>query len=237
MKRRYRCPRHHEKTASAVVYGNSFFCFGCHARGPVSELGLSLAELEQEESYIEDLEESIAYISYLPLKKVRGFQLHSDYYGYFLVWPDNTYYKWRSANPEAKSKYRGPSGHKKPPFVLPGSYPRTILCEGEFNALSLYSCCGESLKAKVISPGGSGDFYSNTGKKFLRSIAKSEHIDIIVDNDTAGVLAGIETKMNLVVMGCESVKVHLMEKDFNDIHQEEGREGVIARATQMGLLC
>ncbi len=232
--KRYLCPKHKEKTPSAVVYGDGFFCFGCGARGPASELGLPPGE-RIEITYKEDIAESIARIEALPRKLIRGFMLPYNDRGYFLVYPDRAYYKLRlGVGDDAGNKYRGPTGHKKPKFVAhkSGNLRRLVLVEGEFNALSLAAL---ELPWDVVSPGAAGDFFSKSRASDLQEYAKYERVDIVVDDDGAGFQAAIECASQLKVLGCENVKAHFVKRDFNDIYDKDGKEALKEVAKALGL--
>lgn len=236
MRKRFLCPRHKEQSPSAVVYGDGYFCFGCSARGPVTELGLDPSE-KPEIEYVEDLADSIAAIQRLPKRPVRGFELHSNDRGFYILWPDLTFYKFRSTTVDTPGgKYRGPSGHRKPPFpaLLQGAQSLALV-EGEFNALSLAAI---EPACDVISPGGAGDFYSRAADThYLQYAAHYETIYIVADNDAPGAQAGIEAKAKLLTLGCSDVRIHLVKKDFNDLHTEQGKEAVREEARRLGLPC
>jgi len=234
MNKKYLCPKHYEKTPSANAYTDGYHCFGCGARGPLSELGLEPGE-RIEYTYKEDIEASIGAITSLPKQEIRGFQLHADGRGYYLVWPDSSYFKRRVYGAEANNKYRGPSGHSKPWFRArtSTSFPRLALVEGEFNAMSLAAI--EPPCLDVISPGGAGDFYSRTGKENLKKCLQYSTVHIIVDNDAAGAQAAIESKSFLVANGHNDVRIHLVSKDFNDIHTELGKDALRDEIKRMGL--
>lgn len=232
MTKKYLCPKHEEKTPSANAYHDGYHCFGCGARGPLSDLGLPAGE-RIEITYVEDIAASINRIRALPKQEIRGFSLHADDRGYYLLWPDSSYYKRRVYGAEASSKYRGPSGHTKPPFVVSeGNGDRLALVEGEFNALSLSAI---EPPTDIISPGGAGDFYSKSGTKHLYGYARYARVDVIVDADAAGAQAAIETKARLVTLGCSDVRIHLVEKDFNDILCGSGKEALRDEVKRMGL--
>ncbi len=239
MSKKYLCPKHEEKTPSANAYHDGYHCFGCGARGPLSELGLPAGE-RIEYTYVEDLNSTIAYIKLLPGKEIRGFPLHYNSRGYYLLWPSEEYYKLRIEGADSGSKYRGPSGHSKPPFVASpssgvlqsGNVDRLVLVEGEFNALSLAAL---EPPFDVISPGGAGDFYSKTGQRELLQYARYSRVDVIVDADAAGAQAAIETKAKLITLGCPEVKIHLMDKDFNDILVQDGKGVLRAKCKEMDL--
>lgn len=234
MNKKYPCPHHEEKTPSAVAYANSYFSFCCGRSGPLSELGLSSGDRVQV-TYVEDIGASIYRIKNLPKQEIRGFQLHADDRGYYLLWGDSTYYKRRVYGADASSKYRGPSGHTKPSFtVSESSEAHLVLVEGEFNALSIGTI---EPTFSIISPGGAGDFYSRSGNANLAIYAQRyQRIDIVVDADAAGAQAAIETKAKLITLGCPDVRIHLVEKDFNDILCESGKEALRDEVRKMGLL-
>jgi DNA primase len=233
MSKKYLCPKHEEKTPSANAYADGYHCFGCGARGPLSELGLPAGE-RIEITYVEDIASSIARIKNLPKQEIRGFQLHADSTGYYLLWPNDTYYKRRIYGAESGNKYRGPSGHSKPWFEINRPHPyRLAIVEGEFNSLSLATL---ELPLAICSPGGAGDFYSKGAQKNMERASRFEEIHIIVDADAAGAQAAIETKAKLITLGCSEVKIHLVEKDFNDILVQDGKEALRAKCKEMGLL-
>lgn len=233
MTRKYPCPHHEEKTPSAVAYANSYFSFCCGRSGPLSELGLSPSDRVQI-TYVEDIRTSIDRIKTLPKQEIRGFQLHADDRGYYLIWPDSNYYKRRVYGADASNKYRGPSGHTKPPFVAQeGDSDHLVLIEGEFNALTFALLESRSV---VVSPGGAGDFYSKNGTRHLGDYARYGRVDIVVDSDAAGAQAAIETKAKLLTLGCPDVRIHLMAgKDLNDIFVENGKEALRDECKRMGL--
>lgn len=234
MAKKYLCPRHQEATPSVEHYGDHAFCFGCHQSIPLAELGEEAKEVSRGPIYIEDIASTLVSIDLLPRKEIRGFTLPYNSRGYYLVWPSRDYYKMRIEGAEAGSKYRGPSGHKKPPFLaadVPSS-GRLALVEGEFNALSLAAL---EPPFDVISPGGAGDFYSKGNERHLRDYARYSRVDIVVDADAAGAQAAIETKAKLVTLGCPEVKIHLVERDFNVILVESGKEALRDECKRMGL--
>lgn len=232
MTKKYFCPHHEERSPSAVAYANNYYSFCCGKSGPLSELGLAPGE-RIEITYVENIADTIETIKTLPKRPIRGFDLHADDRGYYLIWPDLSYYKRRIYGADAGNKYRGPSGHRKPPFVASDKKSTTlVLVEGEFNALSLASL---ELPVDIISPGGAGDFYSTTGREALAQYALYDTIYVVVDADAAGAQAAIETKSRLIVLGCQDVKIVLLNKDFNDIHTEDGKEALMQFTTGLGL--
>ena len=233
MRKRYYCPHHAETTPSAVVYSDHYYSFCCGKRGPITELGLSPDE-KAEPEYVEDLADSIAAIKRLPKRPVRGFELHSNDRGYYLLWPDATYYKFRSTVVDTPGgKYRGPSGHRKPPFpaLIQGS-DTLVLVEGEFNALSYAAL---EPPCDIISPGGAGDFFSReSDKRYLTYSKAYATIYLVTDNDPAGAQAAIEGSAKLKALGAEGVRIKLVKEDFNDL-LIQGREALQEAVERMGL--
>ncbi len=232
MNKKYFCPRRPEKTPSAHAYGDHFFCFGCGARGSIKELGLEPGE-RLETVYVEDVSSTISYIDTLSRKTIRGFSLPFNDRGYYLVYPCRTFYKFRIESASSGSKYRGPSGHSKPWFTVVDSMQETVaIVEGEFNALSLGLLEGPF---DIVSPGGAGDFYSKSAQANLRKYANYGRAEIICDADAAGAQAAIETKAKLITIGCPEVRIHLVERDFNDILVQDGKEALREEVKRMGL--
>lgn len=234
MIRRYFCPHHEEKSPSAVAYSNGYFSFCCGKHGPLTELGLDPGQ-RIEVTYVEDVAVSIAAIRRLPKRTIRGFDLHYTHNGFYLLWPDFSYYKFRLDNAPSGNKYRGPSGVKKAPYEVPGNAgsETVVLVEGEFNAMTLALL---DLPVRIISPGGAGDFYSKGNEKLLTLVSAYSTVYIIVDDDAAGAQAAIEAKSRILVANkhCD-VKIKLLKEDFNDTYVRQGREGLEIVAKSLGL--
>lgn len=234
MNKRYLCSRHSERTPSVVVYPDHGWCFGCQQKIPLPELGVSPEEAIREASYVENIQATLDYIDSLPKEKVRGFTLPVGPRGYYLVWPDKTYYKLRLKEEDVASKYRGPAGHKKPRFVAhkTGNLRHLILVEGELNALSLAALEPEG---DVVSPGAAGDFFSKGRERDLQEYATYARVDLVVDDDGAGLQAAIECSAKLKQLGCQNVKAYFVKRDFNDVLQE-GKEALRKYCEELGLL-
>lgn len=212
------CPFHDERTPSLEVYSDGFFCFGCGKGG-------TLAELEAEgvkglaptyKKPAENINESLTYINNLQKKLIRGFELPFDDSGYYVVWPDSSYYKKRLWTPIGKNKYYCPTGHKQPPFTLNPGNKTLFIVEGEINALSVSAAIPE---VTVMSPGGTTQFSRND----LRLFAGYDNIICVVDKDVAGVIAYIELKSKLSSAGIDADSV-FMEKDANEVLLGHGKE-------------
>lgn len=217
------CPWHEEQTPSCEVYPDGYKCFGCGARGPLSELPEKYRTLEPEPVQPEDLEKAYQYIDSLPKKRVRGLLLPADEFSFFIPWPDKRYYKRRFFEPQNGPKYIGARGHRKPWFIANWTdSPAVVLVEGELNALSISQACPE---LSVVSPGGSGDFYSKGSKKYWQNVVYCSTILLVADKDEAGAKAIIEAK-SAIDTAERQAKWLLMKEDANEILQKEGRESL-----------
>lgn len=226
------CPRHAESTPSCVLYDRTYKCYGCGAYGRLEELGITPSYGTPSPMYVddkpkEDIEDSIDYIQSLPKEPIRGLNLHTDAKNYYIVWPDESYYKSRTKSSEDNaSKYKCPYGVPKPPFFIKREkqfswYSKSLLVvEGELNALSIAQCCSF---IDVLSPGGSGDFSSDKTKKSLPFFQQYNKILVIADSDDAGMGAVMSLAGFLRSNGIKTY-AKLMKKDANDILVTEGRE-------------
>lgn len=216
-----KCPYHEDSTASMEVYGDGFaHCFGCGITVEHEKLGYTGPLREK---YVENLEEKFAYINGLPKKEIRGVLLPYDSVSYFIVWPDGSYYNQRYFD-LTNGKYKLPSGHQKRLFwAKRQDYRDTlIIVEGEINALSIALVC--PTHCSVVCPGGAGDFYSRTSDKYLDTYMDYARVILVADKDSAGAIAVIQLKSNLLALGARNVTIHLMEVDANDILVKHGTE-------------
>ena len=221
MLRRVLCPRHKEETPSCVVYAEHAFCFGCQQSIPLSEVGLS-PEDAPEAAEPENIQDKIDEITKLPIANIRGFPLHTDGDGYYLVWPNYVYYKYRRFG--EGPKYIGPKGHTPPVFEAGFRYTggTCFVVEGEFNALSITKVAPNF---RVLSPGGAGQFYSSkTGRELLTMLKDYDRIIIVADNDAAGAKAAIELKAKCLAQGKWKTSIHLWDIDANDLLVKYGQE-------------
>lgn len=210
------CPFHNDTRPSMVVYGEWCHCFVCGAHVPSKEINLPRSMINTPKPEPTNIVKRMEYIQALPKKRIRGFDLHEDRNGYYITWPDKSFYKRR--NYFGKSRYTAPSGVKPPLFVYPGDSTSLILVEGELNAMSLYY----SLEGghKVASVGPASDFM-----RHIRYLLQFNSITIIADKDAPGIVFGCALKDRLLSSRIR-VKLILCTKDLNQILQEEGEEGV-----------
>lgn len=238
MSTRIRCPHHEEKTASCHLYLDHYYCFGCGATGPLTNLDKSILPDVIEAVEPEDLAKSLARIDKLPTKVIRGLEFPYDSQGYYLVWPDRDYYKLRMFDSNAEAKYIGARGHKRPLlWAQKNQSTNLLLVEGEINALSLAKALDG---IDIASPGGAGDFSSRRIRKLLTSIGNYSTVVVIADRDRAGTEAIINAVSELRSSGREALGI-LMEEDANALLERVGALGLkqhvlgkIERAVEAG---
>jgi 5S rRNA maturation endonuclease (ribonuclease M5) len=215
-----RCPKHEDNVASCKVYADGAYCFAGCGFIPLEELGIPKSEVP-EEKYVEDLKERLTYIKGLPVDVYRGFPLPHDLDGYYIIWPDNSYYKLR-LNTSAKSKYRMPAGHKANLFWTRKQH-RPVVCvvEGEFEAMSVAAAIPEW---DVVSPGGVSNFKN---KENLTQFLKYSKIIIATDDDAPGIKAAMEISQVLTYKVAYVTRIYKKaEKDFNDIYCQDGKDAL-----------
>jgi hypothetical protein len=220
-----RCRFHEDTEPSCHVYEDHFHCFVCGAHGPLSAIGLKEPSPgDREPKYVEDLSKKNAYIDSLGEKEIRGFRLRHDSMGYYIRWPDLSYYKHRLYNPEKNSdKYRVPAGHRKTPFWVrrQGQAPLYVV-EGEMNAMSIAAAVEQG---DVVSPGSTGDIMSKWHSVHLTQYVQYAKVIIVVDRDAAGTAAAIHLK-SLLLSRVPYTSILLMETDANEILVKEGKEAL-----------
>lgn len=228
MRERVLCPRHQEETPSCVVYDTTAYCFGCNTNIPLEELGLT-PDYSRPKEPPEDLVKSLAKIDALPRALVRGFNLPIDENGYYLVWPERNYYKYRKFI-NSEPKYVGPKGHKTPLYQIKvKGCDSCVVIEGEFNALSLTRV---TVPSDIISPGSAGHFYGKDSETLLQFLRNYRKVFIIVDEDGPGVKAAIQLKVKLVAQGQPYTYISLWPKDANDILVQDGEEKLEERVRE-----
>lgn len=217
------CPNHNDKTPSLHVYPEFAFCFVCGYRCPSDKVATK-EELETVKREPTDIGGMIEYINNLPRGEIRGLQLHFDSNGYFIVWPDISFYKKRLTNGDAR--YVGPRGFRAPLFKIPGtSLQNLIVVEGELNALSLaegynYINSGVTNGVTIVSPGSANEML-----RHLNTYLTYDKVIAIVDKDIPGVVNGLKLKDEFIKRN-KRIQLVTCEKDINQILQEEGKEGV-----------
>lgn len=215
------CPVHNDNTPSMEIYETHGHCFSCGAHVSLEELGLAKEEHPKKKEK-ENVEETLAYISRLPKLEQRGLALHSDAQGYYIVWPGKDYFKYRRYSVlDGGVRYMGPRGHKAPLFWIKSEQKvdSVIIIEGELNALSLKAAYPNAA-FDIVSPGSATEL-----GRHIESYLNYTNIVVFVDDDSAGIANGLVLKDELIKRG-KTVVLVTLEKDFNDILQSEGVEGI-----------
>lgn len=215
------CPVHNDRTPSMEVYPDGGYCFSCGAYVPLKELGLE-GEVSFKKKEKENVQETLDYVLRLPKLEQRGLALHSDAQGYYIVWPEREYYKYRKYSVSSgEPRYLAPRGQRAPLFWIRSNTASVslILVEGELNALSL-GLAFPSSSFDIASPGPVTEFSVHV-KEYL----PYDQIIIFVDDDIPGLANGLVLKDELIKRG-KTVVLVTLEKDFNDILQSEGVEGI-----------
>lgn len=211
-----------------VIYDTYAHCFGCQAHLPIDQV-LSGEEIQVYKKEPENVADSIAYIESLPLTQTRGLLLHKDKDYLYIVWPDREFYKRRRLDSKVEPKYIGPRGVKPPLLKLESSKEKLIIIEGELNLLTAQLTDLHRLFT-LVSPGSASQL-----SKFIDYYLQYKDIYIIVDKDTAGVVHGLELKKTLLKHK-KSPKLIPLDKDLNQILQDEGLNGVKRKLKEeMGL--
>lgn len=213
------CPSHADTNPSMHVYADRAFCFVCGYNCSSDEVTTAeeRVTIKHEKS---DIIQDILHISALPVKLIRGLMLPYDSSGYYVIWPDKKYYKKRLW--DNTSRYVSPRGFSPPLYTFNGSCKRRvlILVEGELNCISLAKSIGTS--DTIASPGSAGNF-----SKYLDYYLTYDCIVAIFDKDAAGLTAGIRLKEELVFRKpTMNLKLIPIERDYNDVLQQEGPEKV-----------
>lgn len=219
-----RCTHHEgDDTPSLEIYPDgSQYCFACSYYAKPTAKG-NLIEVPR---YVENIKESLEKIRKLPVIAARGLNLHSDGEFYYIVWNNADYYiKRKIVDNKIGSKYHSPAGHKKPMFIAQEG-PVTdslIVVEGQLNALSLAQA---GISGTIVSPGAATDFTKISNLPYYKPYSS---VVVIVDEDPAGVKAGIDLKSTLISWDRNTkVGIFLAEKgqDANDVLQKTGKKGI-----------
>jgi 5S rRNA maturation endonuclease (ribonuclease M5) len=222
------CPYHNDTEPSMHLYGEYAYCFVCRANVKTSELNLpgSAREIRAKKNPV-NIRERIQQIRELPKSMIRGFELHNDNTGYYVLWPDETYYVKRMN--EGKNRYVSPAGVQRPLFTF---YKRVtvdpksvlVIVEGELNAMSLRASITDDVD--IVSPGSANNFV-----KYIREYEEYKRVLIITDLDAPGVVFGVDLKDRL--LSGRKVNIWPMERDLNEQYQEEnGKEKIQTEFTK-----
>jgi Toprim-like len=228
MPKKIRCPLHDDSTASLALYPSFAYCFGGCGRLELSALSIegALPTIQ----IAEDVVETFRYIDSLPLEFNRGFPFRTDSRGFYITWPDRSFYKKRIFEPGDGPKYIGPRGVQPPPFWARILNPNAaiMVVEGELNALAVMVAFPE---CSVVSFGSASEFSRPRIKEFLINLYKRANLCIVLDDDPAGLKAAIEVAKG---KSQDSV-VCLMGIDANELLLTKGA-GAIRTEIEKGIV-
>lgn len=224
MRARIRCPFHNERTASLVRRKHDFYCYGsCSKAYTIQEVAEKGIALDYEEDYDreEDIEEKLTYIKSLPLRPQRGLAFPTDERGYFILWHDGTFYKYRRFNPGTGPKYLAPKGHYIPLFWARKNSNQTLaIVEGEINALSIAKAVETW---DVCSVGSATKFNLETLSRYLPEFSRYSRVVVVLDDDAAGQKALNKVKA-FFLYKIPFVNYLLLSPDANEILVEKGEK-------------
>jgi hypothetical protein len=218
--RKIRClnPNHDDRNASLHIYPDRSYCFSCGFSCRTDEV-LDEEEIKKiKKKEPQNIETTISYIKTLPIKRIRGLDLPFDEYGYYVKWPDDSYYLLRRF--DDRPRYVGPRGRKPPLFRCrpePTGKEVIIVVEGSINALSLDLTINDN-DIHIVSPGSAGNLAS-----YIDYYIRFNIVYIVVDYDKPGIDNGAELRKQLLTRKkrCRLIAVH---EDFNELLQRGGPE-------------
>lgn len=217
------CPNknHKENTPSCVIYPTMAYCFGCRTKFDLKDLNIDPETIEYEET-IPDLVADLTRINNLPKMAVRGLTLPCDGDYFYIVYPGCNYFIARSLTLHSGRKYLCPSGARRPIYRARIEGNETLaIVEGELDAASLALVPGTF---DVCSPGAASNFNIERDLKFYLTYKR---FYLYTDKDRAGFDAAVTMKTQLLkYTPFVTVVFKNPERDFNDILQEEGANGV-----------
>lgn len=208
------CPNHNDTTPSFHNYENGGYCFVCGYTEITNYKPKKIGQIKSQS----ELQKEFEYIDSLSEKTIRGLNLRVDGEGFYILWPDRSYYKKRLFS--GSVRYMGPKGVRSRLFIYTGEKQDTLaIVEGEINAMSLKkSIPGSGIT--ICSPGS-----VNSLSKYLQDYLRYKKIYVIVDNDAPGLAYGLDLKNKLLELRKNTTLVAL-EEDFNDLLVKYGSDGV-----------
>lgn len=221
------CPAgtHEDRTPSCAVYEDgSGYCFSCQTYfNQVQSYSLTI-QSHGKTIQPDNLEEAFKYIDSLPHVEHRGLSFPYDNAGYYVVWPDKSYYKKRAWPAPDVVKYIGPKGHTAPWFIVVDrpTHQKLIFVEGEINALSLANVLGSDSGYNIISPGSLSGFVDSRLKKSCKLLSRYSKIILMLDSDR-GLEPALKCKRLLSEL-VPDIQIILMDEDWNDLLVKYGKE-------------
>jgi hypothetical protein len=230
------CPYHDDKTPSMHCYEETAYCFVCSKTIPIEEVldAEEIRKLKALPKEKEDVKETIEWIKTLPTRVIRGLELPYVRSDYFILWPDESYYKRRLG--EGKSRYVGPRGHSpslfrcRPEPAHIRDRTSVIVVEGELNAMSLdlaRRSSGSNDDVWIVSPGSASSLQAHVDYYLT-----FKNIVVIVDKDQAGVENGLKLKEQFKKRK-RYMKLIALDVDFNQTLQDGGVEGILKQLSEL----
>lgn len=226
MRRRLRCFWHSEATPSLIQRKNGWYCYGaCQRLYSNEEVETKTGETyeyeEDDDTDAPDIRETLNYIESLPKVEYRGLRFPTDEGGYYIVWPEGDFYKYRKYTPGTGPKYIGPKGRIPPLFWAKKVGARTLcVSEGEISSMSLAIAFPEF---DHCSPGSASMFNDKNLQKYLPEFKQYSRIIVVLDQDPPGEKALIEAKAFLLYK-IPFLSFITLTPDPNEILCEHGPE-------------
>lgn len=213
------CPFHADTNPSMELYDDGHgYCFVC---GKSTKMLGALTAGPASKKEAENIQESIAAIKRLPAKWIRGLWMHYSDDGYYVIWPNDEYYKMRTYS--GKPRYIAPTGHTPPLLWAKDNFPvgndTLIIIEGEINALSLAMVVEN---CDIVSPGASTNFHSKEAD-LLKVASGYDNVVVWTDYDSAGIHAIWGLLPVLCNRGIKASQI-TPELDANDMLMKYGIE-------------
>lgn len=226
---RRKCPWHEDQTASLIKYPTQYYCHGAcdriYTNDEVKAKGGEFFEdyEENEETVSEDLTDKLRYIQSLRRIEHRGFHFPTDEIGYYILYPGESYYKYRFFDPKDRPKYLGPRACGVPLFWARRTLnPALVVVEGEMNALSVAKAFPEW---DACSPGSWGNFDAKNLRRYLSFFKRYSKLVVVLDRDGAGE-KGLTRAKAFFKPYFPLSRYHLLEPDANEILLTQGEDGV-----------
>lgn len=192
------------------VYHDYAHCFVCGAHCKVEELEGDIVPRKAKKK--SNIAEWVHYTEGLMTKWIRGIHLPYDSKGYYIVWPDKSYYKRR--NWTGEPRYTAPTGHKQPLLTYQSSHKKLVVIEGELNCMSVSPYTLGKQDFTLCSPGPASDFM-----RHIKTFLQYREIVLIMDHDPAGIAFGVQVK-DLLLKSGRHAKLVTRTEDYNDVLQK-----------------
>jgi len=212
-----------------VIYADgSAYCYGCS----LYIKNFTKPRDNKIEVIPEDINARISYIRSLPSTSHRGLIFPFDNTGYYIIWPNDIYFKCRRwIDDPVYGKYINPKNVTQPWFIIRKKSKKLMIVEGEINALSLNTL---NLPIDIMSPGSAGQFNVSKCGFDLKEFSNYNQIVMITDWDKAGVTGALKLKSQILPHNPD-IKIKLVYQDYNQILTNHGQEGLLEEVKELDL--